>query len=200
MRSVRKNLVLKGYIKGIIGLPPNLFYGTSIPACIVVIDKENAAARTGIFMIDASKDFIKDGNKNRLRDRDIHQMVDVFNNQIAIDKYSQMVPLAKISDPKNDFNLNISRYIDSTEPEDIQDIGAHLLGGIPNRDVDDLSSYWEVFPTLREQLFVPADRDGYSNVTVDPGSIRDTILAHPEFQAFKDCVLGNRVKYSRLPR
>ncbi|MEI7858038.1 MAG: type I restriction-modification system subunit M, partial [Methanomicrobiales archaeon] len=120
--DIRRNLIKKGIIKGIIGLPANLFYGTGIPACIIVLDKEHAAARKGIFMIDASKWFMKDGNKNRLRYQDIHKIVDTFNKQLEIDKYSRMVPLSEIADPKNDYNLNIPRYIDSTEPEDLQDI------------------------------------------------------------------------------
>ena len=82
--DIRKNIVRRGYIKGIIGLPANLFYGTGIPACIIVLDKENAAARKGIFMIDASKGFIKDGNKNRLRAQDIHKIVDTFTRQVEI--------------------------------------------------------------------------------------------------------------------
>ena len=138
--DIRRSIVRRGYIKGIIGLPPNLFYGTGIPACIVVLDKENAAARKGIFMIDASKGFIKDGNKNRLRAQDIHKIVDVFTRQVEIPRYSRMVPLAEITDPKNDFNLNLPRYIDSTEPEDLQDIDAHLRGGIPDRDIDALDA------------------------------------------------------------
>ena len=136
--DIRKEIVSRGYIKGIIGLPPNLFYGTGIPACIVVLDKENAAARKGIFMIDASKGFIKDGNKNRLRDQDIHKIVDIFTRFAELPQYSRMVPLSEISDPKHDYNLNIPRYIDSSEPEDLQDIDAHLRGGIPNRDIDAL--------------------------------------------------------------
>src|ERR1019366_6300278 len=110
--DIRKRIVGKGFIKGIVGLPANLFYGTGIPACIVVLDKENAHARTGIFMIDASKGFEKDGNKNRLRDQDIHKIVEAFARQAEIDKYSRMVPLAEIA--KHDFNLNIPRYIDSS--------------------------------------------------------------------------------------
>ena len=129
--EIRTNLLKKGYIKGIIGLPANLFYGTGIPACIIVIDKENAAERDRIFIIDASKDFIKDGNKNRLRERDIHKIVDVFNKQLEVAKYSRFVPLAEIEG--NEYNLNIPRYIDAQSAEDIQDIEAHLLGGIPKR-------------------------------------------------------------------
>ncbi|MGB2986759.1 MAG: type I restriction-modification system subunit M, partial [Phycisphaerae bacterium] len=151
--DIRRNLIKRGLIKGIIGLPANLFYGTGIPACIVVIDKENAHARTGIFMIDASKGFVKDGNKNRLRSQDIHKIVDVFNKQTELPRYSRMVPVAEIASPANDYNLNIPRYIDSSEPEDLHDLDAHLRGGIPNRDVDDLEAYWEVFPSLRKALF-----------------------------------------------
>jgi type I restriction enzyme M protein len=103
-----------------------------------VLDKENAAARKGIFMIDASKGFIKDGNKNRLREQDVHKIVDIFSKQIDVPRYARMVPLAEIVDLKNDFNLNLPRYIDSTEPEDLQDIDGHLRGGIPERDLDAL--------------------------------------------------------------
>jgi type I restriction enzyme M protein len=180
--EIRKNLIHKGYIKGIIGLPPNLFYGTSIPACIIVIDKENAQGRTGIFMIDASKGFIKDGNKNRLRHQDIHKIVDIFNRQIEQPKYSRLVSLAEIEG--NDFNLNIPRYIDSSEPEDLQDIEAHLNGGIPNRDIDDLSRYWDVFPTLKEQLFAAGSRPGYSELRVAANEVKPAIFAHPEFVAY----------------
>ena len=109
--DIRRNLVRKGYIKGIIGLPANLFYGTGIPACIVVIDKEDAQARKGIFMIDASGGFMKDGPKNRLRAQDIHKIVDVFNQQLEVPRYARMVAFEEIE--KNEFNLNLPRYIDS---------------------------------------------------------------------------------------
>ena len=160
--DIRRNIVRRGFIKGIIGLPANLFYGTGIPACIIVLDKENASARKGIFMIDASKGFIKDGNKNRLRAQDMHKIVDAFTRQAEIPKYSRMVPVAEIE--ANDFNLNLPRYLDSTEPEDLQDIDAHLRGGIPDRDIDDLARYWQVFPGVRSTLFKRADRPGYSQL------------------------------------
>jgi type I restriction enzyme M protein len=186
--DIRRNLVRRGLIKGIIGLPPNLFYGTGIPACIVVIDKEHAQARAGIFMIDASRGFIKDGNKNRLRSQDIHKIVDVFNNQIEVPRYARMVPLDEIASPANDYNLNIPRYIDSSEPEDLHDLDAHLNGGIPDHDIDMLADYWEVFPTLRSALFAPADRPGYSQPRVAAQQVKPTILAHPEFQAYRQQV------------
>ena len=184
--DIRTNIIRKGYIKGIIGLPPNLFYGTGIPACIIVIDKENAASRSGIFMIDASKGFVKDGNKNRLRHQDIHKIVDVFNKQIELPKYARMVSVAEIA--ANDYNLNIPRYIDSTEAEDLHDIEAHLLGGIPNYDIDALDVYWQVFPTLKQQLFEVGPRAGYSQLKVDVAQIKPTIFAHPEFVAYTQAV------------
>ena len=183
--TIRKALVERGYIKGIIGLPPNLFYGTGIPACIVVLDKENAQARTGIFMLDASKGFIKDGNKNRLRSQDIHKIVDVFNKQKEIDRYSRMVSISEIADSKNDYNLNIPRYIDSSEPEDLQDLGAHLYGGIPERDIDALGQYWDAFPDLRSQLFKP-NRPGYVDLAVDVAEAQQVILDSSEFRKFAD--------------
>jgi type I restriction enzyme M protein len=182
--EIRKNIIKKGFIKGIIGLPANLFYGTGIPACIIVIDKEEAEHRKGIFMMDASKGFMKDGNKNRLRDQDIHKIVDVFNKQLEIPKYSRFVSLEEIADPKNDYNLNIPRYIDSQEAEDIQDIAAHLLGGIPERDVDALADYWNACPGLREALFAPARRPGYCEARIPRDAIRQTIFNHPDFVAF----------------
>ncbi len=173
--NIRRELLKRGFIKGVIGLPANLFYGTGIPACIVVLDKENAVSRTGVFMVDASKGFIKDGAKNRLRDQDIHRIVDTFNRQIEIDRYSRMVPMSEIADPKNDCNLNIPRYIDSSEPEDLQDLSAHLNGGIPNRDIEALQKYWDALPSLKDALFEPL-REGYSNLKVDLAEVQDYAL------------------------
>lgn len=181
--EIRKSLIERGYIKGIIGLPANLFYGTGIPACIIVLDKEGADERKHIFMVDASKGNIKDGNKNRLREQDIHRIVDIFNKQTELPKYSRLVSVAEISDPKNDYNLNIPRYIDSQEAEDIQDIEAHLLGGIPNADIDALQEYWSVYPSLRKELFKDG-RKGYSQLTVAPVQVKAVIFAHPEFVQF----------------
>jgi type I restriction enzyme M protein len=182
--NIRREIVRRGYITGIVGLPPNLFYGTGIPACIVVLDKENAHARKGIFMIDASKGFIKDGNKNRLRAQDIHRIVDTFTRQLDVPRYSRMVPLAEIGDPKNDFNLNLPRYIDSSEPEDLQDIDAHLRGGIPDRDLDALDRYWQVVPAVRALLFESAGREGYGRLKIPVADVKAAIFGHPEFTAF----------------
>lgn len=191
--AIRKRIVEQGYIKGIIGLPANLFYGTGIPACIIVLDKEHASARKGIFMIDASKGFIKDGNKNRLRSQDIHKIVDAFNKQAEIPKFSRLVPFSEISE--NDFNLNIPRYIDSSEPGDLQDIAAHLLGGIPDHDIEDLRKYWRILPNLRSSLFEPTDRARYSQLKVASSEIKSTIFGHAEFAAFTKTVHSHFAKW-----
>lgn len=179
--DIRRNLVRKGYIKGIIGLPPNLFYGTGIPACIVVVDKEDAHARKGIFMIDASKDFAKDGPKNRLREQDLHRIVDVFNKRVDVPGYSRMVPFEEIE--QHEYNLNLPRYIDSLLAEDTQDIDGHLRGGIPVRDIEALDKYWSVCPQLRNALF-KANRSGYVDLAVEKADIKSSIYNHPEFVDF----------------
>ncbi len=188
---IRQQLVRSGILKGIIGLPANLFYGTGIPACILVLDKENAAARKGVFMIDASKGFIKDGNKNRLREQDIHRIVDTFTRQDDSDpRFARMVPISEIADPKNDFNLNLPRYIDSTEPEDIQDIDGHLRGGIPERDLDALGAYWKVLPGVRRVLFESAGRPGYARLRLELPQVKAAIFNHAEFVAFQQRANG----------
>ncbi len=179
--GIRRNLIRKGYIKGIIGLPANLFYGTGIPACIVILDKEHAAARKGIFMVDAAQGFIKDGPKNRLRDQDIHKITDAFNNQLTIPGFSRMVPYEAIAG--NDYNLNLPRYISSQKVEDKQDIEGHLKGGIPTADIDALDAYWDVCPNLKAALFTD-NRPDYMNLTVDKSAIKQTIYHHPEFTTF----------------
>ncbi|MDP2177379.1 type I restriction-modification system subunit M [Methylicorpusculum sp.] len=179
--DIRRNLIRKGYIKGIIGLPANLFYGTGIPACIILIDKEEARTRKGIFMLDASAGYMKDGNKNRLRAMDIHKIVDVFNKRLEIPKYARMVGFDEIE--KNDYNLNLPRYIDSQEPEDLQDIEGHLRGGIPLADIDALQRYWLICPHLKAALFKD-NRPGYQDLAVDKAAIKTSIYQHPEFAAF----------------
>jgi type I restriction enzyme M protein len=179
--GIRRELLKRGFIKGIIGLPANLFYGTGIAACLVALDKEGATDKRPVFVIDASKGFIKDGAKNRLRSQDVHKIVDVFDKQSEVERYSRLVPYAEIE--ANDFNLNISRYIDSSEPEDIQDLDAHLHGGIPNRDIDALQPFWDAFPSLRDQLFTE-NRAGYSELAVPVSAVHQTILDSTEFLEF----------------
>ena len=194
--AIRKNLIQRGLIKGIIGLPANLFYGTGIPACIIVLDKDQAQARKGIFMVDASKGLRKDGAKNRLREQDIHRIVDTFTRQVEIPGYARLVSVTEISSAKNDYNLNLPRYIDSTDAEDLQDIGAHLHGGIPDRDIDALNPYWRVIPAVRAALFKKA-RPGYSQLRLPAAGIKPAIFEHPEFTAFNATATQTFAKWKK---
>ena len=193
--EIRKNVIKRGYIKGIIGLPANLFYGTGIPACIIVLDKKEAAERTGIFMIDASKGFVKDGNKNRLREQDIRKVVDTWAGKLEIPKYSRFITNEEIE--KNEYNLNLPRYIDTQEAEDIQDIDAHLKGGIPEADMDALSAYWEICPTLKHSIIKKGNRKGYCQLTIENDEIKKTILDHQEFEAFRKKVMAAFAKWEK---
>lgn len=184
--TIRKNLIKKGYIKSIVGLPPNLFFGTGIPALILIIDKENAENRNKIFFIDASKGYIKDGPKNRLREQDIHKIADTFLNFKEITKYSRYVSVSEIEE--QDYNLNIPRYIDSSEEEDLQDISAHISGGIPDRDIKKLDEYWSIFVGLKEKLF-KSFRDKYSELKIQPEDIRDFVFEDSKFKEYSDAII-----------
>ncbi len=188
---IRKNLLLKGYIKGVIGLAPNLFYGTSIPACVIVLDKENARARKGVFMIDASKDFKKDGNKNRLREQDVQKMIDTFNAYKEIPYYSKMVSLEEIS--ANDYNLNIARYI-ATKQESEKDlfalINSHKASYLPKNEIEAYAPYFQVFKKLKNTLFKKSDKEGYYALKTECENINELIIQSQEFQAFHASVLN----------
>ncbi|MCQ2696516.1 type I restriction-modification system subunit M [Helicobacter pylori] len=188
---IRKNLLLKGYIKGVIGLAPNLFYGTSIPACVIVLDKENAHARKGVFMIDASKDFKKDGNKNRLRDQDVQKMIDTFNAYKEIPYYSKMVSLEEIS--ANDYNLNIPRYI-AAKQESEKDlfalINSHKASYLPKNEIEAYDPYFQVFKELKNTLFKKSDKEGYYALKTECENIKDYITQSSEFQTFHASVLS----------
>ncbi|WP_187852031.1 type I restriction-modification system subunit M [Helicobacter pylori] len=188
---IRKNLLTKGYIKGVIGLAPNLFYGTSIPACVIVLDKENARARKGVFMIDASKDFKKDGNKNRLREQDVQKMIDTFNALKEIPYYSKMVSLEEIS--ANDYNLNIARYI-AAKQESEKDlfalINSHKASYLPKNEIKAYAPYFQVFKELKNTLFKKSDKEGYYALKTECENIKDLITQSSEFQTFHASVLS----------
>ncbi len=188
---IRKNLLIKGYIKGVIGLAPNLFYGTSIPACVIVLDKENARARKGVFMIDASKDFKKDGNKNRLREQDVQKMIDTFNALKEIPYYSKMVSLEEIS--ANDYNLNIARYI-AAKQESEKDlfalINSHKASYLPKNEIKAYAPYFQVFKELKNMLFKKSDKEGYYALKTECENIKDLITQSLEYQAFHASVLN----------
>ncbi|OOC18079.1 type I restriction-modification system subunit M [Helicobacter pylori] len=187
--SIRKNLLTKGYIKGVIGLAPNLFYGTSIPACVIVLDKENARARKGVFMIDASKDFKKDGNKNRLRDQDVQKMIDTFNAYKEIPYYSKMVSLEEIS--ANDYNLNIPRYI-AAQQELEKDLFALINSPsyLPKNEIKAYAPYFQVFKELKNTLFKKSDKEGYYALKTECENIKELITQSLEYQTFHASVLS----------
>lgn len=176
---IRKNLLKSGLIEGIIGLPANLFYGTGIPACIIILDKKDALNRKDIFMIDASKYYVKDGNKNKLREQDIKKITDTYLERIEEEKYSKIVPMEQIE--KEEYNLNIPRYIDSSKQEKIQDIRAHISGGIPETDIKSLNKYWNIAPNLKNKLFKESDKEGYLELAIDKKDIKDEISHSEEF-------------------
>ena len=179
--QIRKYLVAeKKYIKGIIGLPANLFYGTGIPACIIIIEKSEAARRKGVFMIDAKTGYVKDGAKNRLREQDIRRIVDVWQAQRDEPHYARFVPMEEIE--RSDYNLNIPRYVSAPDTEILQDIDAHLHGGLPQHDIDQIDTYWEVCPSLRDDLFCDhPTRKGYYSLKCNPEEVRDTVTGNVDF-------------------
>lgn len=126
---------------------------------------------------------MKDGPKNRLRHQDVHKIVDVFLRGAEIPGYSRMVSVAEIMSSENGGNLNLPRYIDSSEPEDLQDIEAHLKGGIPAADIDALDRFWRAMPALRNALFQPHERPGYLSARHAPHEVRGIIMQHPDFAA-----------------
>jgi type I restriction enzyme M protein len=184
--AIRRKLIERKYIKGIIGLPANLFFGTGIPACLIVLDKEGAANRTGIYMIDASKGFVKDGPKNRLRDQDVHKIVDCFTRALHVPGYAEMVSFERIE--AEGFNLNIPRYIDGSSAEDLHDIEAHLRGGIPAADIDALQPYWDVLAETRTRLFGEGPRPGTVSPLILPMEMKAVIRGGGDFAAYAQAV------------
>lgn len=194
--TIRKNIINRHLIKGIIGLPANLFYGTGIPACIIVLDKENTENRTGVFMIDASHGFIKDGDKNRLREQDIYKIVTTFNSMTEVSGFSRFVPFDEIIN-KNSYNLNIPRYIDSTEKEDLQSIEAHLYGGIPQDDIDNIPHFWNVFPNLKNQIFGEYSK-GFYKLLIQKEDVHKTISENIEFLEYNKKVNNTYNEWKKI--
>lgn len=173
--TIRIEVLKKRYIKGIVSLPANLFYGTGIPACIVIIDKEDAETREGIFLIDASRGFKKDGNKNRLREQDIEKIVQTFISGKPVKGYARFVKYTDILE-QNAGNLNVPRYIQKIDDTLPQNIAAHLKGGIPGTDIESLKRLWDISPALKQEIFTCVDEahDVY-NLALASGEIEGVI-------------------------
>ena len=201
--DIRRHLIERHLISGIIGLPSNIFFGTGIPACLIIIDKAQAGASKGIYMIDAKDGFEKDGAKNRLREQDIRRVVDTWDAHEDIPHYARLVSYEEIE--HNDFNLNIPRYIAPMDKEIVQDIYAHLHGGLPKYDVEEvLAHLWEACPSLKDKLFRPVDANYYQlavaeqdvtpTITQDTTFLQQQALFGQSVQAFlnkhKDAMLA----------
>lgn len=175
--DIRREILERHLIKGVVGLPQNLFYGTGIPACIVIIDKEDADTREELFLIDASRGFKKDGSRNRLREQDIEKIVRTFLQREEIEGYSCRVKYSDILNyATNDGNLNITRYVQRIDKSLPQNIAAHLQGGIPGADIDSMKKLWSISPSLKHTIFTVADaeHDTY-HLAMEPSEIQATI-------------------------
>lgn len=176
---IRANLIEKNNIDAIIGLPANIFFGTGIPTLIMVLKKNRG--NEGVLIIDASKGFIKDGKQNKLRECDVKKIVDTYRERKEIPGYSRVVTRDEIR--RNEYNLNIPRYVDSSEAPVKYDIYSTMFGGIPNSEIADLGKYWDSFPTLRNEMFVPEEDRPYSTVKID--NVLEAINANADVQNFK---------------
>lgn len=174
--QIRKNLIENNHIDAIIGLPGNIFFGTGIPTIIMVLKKTRTA--NDLLIVDASKGFTKEGKNNKLRACDIKKIVDVVTQRSSVERFSAVVSKETLRD--NDYNLNIPRYVDSSEPAESWDLYASMFGGIPNRELDAFNTYWQAFPQLRESLF---DDGGTPYSTPRVEDFAQAIAAHPSVQA-----------------
>lgn len=177
--QIRKNLIENNHIDTIIGLPANIFFGTGIPTIIIVLKQKRE--NTDTLIIDASKGFIKEGKNNKLRASDIKRIVDAVMNRESIDKFSRLVSREEIR--SNDYNLNIPRYVDSSEPAETWDLYASMFGGIPMTEIDGLEEYWKAFPTLKSALFTNSDIPYVELATED---IKNTIKNHADIKTFEN--------------
>ena len=189
--EIRKNLIEKNKIDAIIGLPVNIFYGTGIPTIIMVLKQKRE--NTDVLIIDASKGFVKEGKNNKLRASDIKKIVDAVTHRQSVDKFARVVSRDEIRD--NDYNLNIPRYVDSSEDADSWDIFASMFGGLPVSEIDALGTYWEAFPTLRSALFENTS-DEYCRLAA--GNMKQAIKEHEDVRKFEESfrnAFGNFEEY-----
>lgn len=177
--QIRAQLIEKNNIDAIIGLPAGIFFGTGIPTLVMVLKQHRS--NDDVLIIDASKGFVKDGKQNKLRACDIRKIADTVRSRATIPGFSRAVSRDEIR--KNDYNLNIPRYVDSSEPAVKYDIYATMFGGIPNSEIDDLQKYWDAFPNLRSEIFEAEPEGPYSHIFVD--SVHDAIRANDGVKSWK---------------
>ncbi|MGL5222934.1 MAG: N-6 DNA methylase, partial [Plesiomonas shigelloides] len=177
--EIRKQLIEQNHIDAIIGLPANIFFGTSIPTVILVLKQKRQ--NTDVLIVDASKHFVKEGKNNKLQASDIKRIVDAVINRESIEKFSQVVSKQTLRD--NGYNLNIPRYVDSSPAAESWDLHATMLGGIPNSEIAQLHPYWQAFPQLHDALFV-AKSAAYSELAIAKQDVNATITQHPQVVEF----------------
>lgn len=180
-KEARKHFIEKGWLEAIIGLPAGLFYGTGIPACVLVMNKKDAAARKHVFFINADREYREGKAQNFLRPEDISRMVHAYREQKNIEGYARLVPVSEIA--AEDFNCNIRRYVDNAPPPEPHDVRAHLHGGVPVVEIDSLSHFWKNYAGLRERVFVPRGKDNiYSDfmpAVVDRRALAELVKSDP---------------------
>ncbi len=156
-RDCRKKFIEDGVLEAVIGLPQGLFYGTGIPACIMVLNREGARERDGVFFINADREFKEGKAQNHLRQEDIEKITYVYRNKLNVDKYARFVPKAELG--AEDFNLNIRRYVDNSPPAEPHDVRAHIKGGVPTSEIEALGAYYELYPGIKDSLFTPRENE-----------------------------------------
>ena len=188
--EIRKNLIEQNHIDAIIGLPSNIFFGTGIPTIIMILKQKRE--NTDVLVVDASKGFIKSGKNNKLRASDIKRIVDVVINRENVANFSRVVSRDEIRN--NNYNLNIPRYVDSSEKTESWDIFATMFGGIPKSELEDLSDFWNAFPNLKSDLFQEINASTYQLKVPD---IKKAVFSHPEIQQFFET---SRKVFSDIPQ
>lgn len=188
--EIRKNLIEQNHIDAIIGLPSNIFFGTGIPTIIMILKQKRE--NTDVLVVDASKGFIKSGKNNKLRSSDIKRIVDVVINRENVANFSRVVSRDEIRN--NNYNLNIPRYVDSSEKTESWDIFATMFGGIPKSELEDLSDFWNAFPNLKSDLFQEINASTYQLKVPD---IKKAVFSHPEIQQFFET---SRKVFSDIPQ
>ena len=194
---IRRDLIERHLVKGIIGLPSNLFFGTGIPASIILIDKRGTKERKGVFFIDAKEGFMKDGAKNRLREQDIRRIVDTWRGQKEIPHYSRLAAWDEIE--RNDFNLNIPRYVEARDAGVKHNLDGHIRGGISNEEIDSFAAEWQSFPEMKSRLFKPL-RNGFSALKVAATDIVTLLESSESAAKIRVNLAGSFAKWAEFSR
>ena len=193
-KTARKKIIGQGILEAVIGLPSGLFYGTGIPACVLVINKQGTAERDSVLFINADREYKEGKNQNKLRPEDIEKISYVYRKKLDVDKYSRNVPVAELEE--EDFNLNIRRYVDNSPPPEPHDVKAHLNGGVPVVEINELQNYFDNYQGIKEQLFADRD-DTYSDFNgslSQKEDIKQLVESHPgvlaKHQQYEQALLG----------